>query len=67
MVAEKGEAHGTRRSHGSALRRSAGRFRLALSRTRPYIIAAGAIYVGAFLLTFIIVVSLWSSGVSTRA
>jgi uncharacterized membrane protein SpoIIM required for sporulation len=58
MIAEKAEAHGTRRSHGSALRRSAGRFRLALSRTRPYIIAAGAIYVGAFLLTFIIVLSL---------
>jgi uncharacterized membrane protein SpoIIM required for sporulation len=58
MTAEKAEAHGTRRSHGSALRRSAGRFRLALDRTRPYILAAGALYVGAFLITFIIVLSL---------
>lgn len=35
-----------------------GRFRLALSRTRPYILAAGAIYAGVFVVSFIVVLSL---------
>jgi hypothetical protein len=61
MVAERAVAQGTRPSHGSALKRSAGRFRLALSRTRPSSSQPGPsmlAYVGAFLLTLIIVLSL---------
>jgi len=38
----------------SVLTRWPARFRLALSRTRPYILVAGALYLGAFLMTFIL-------------
>lgn len=57
-VTEKVEPDGPGSSRGSVLTRWPGRFRVALSRTRPYILAAGAIYVGAVLVSFVVVLSL---------
>jgi len=53
-VTEKAEADRGGPPHKSVLTRWSARFRLALSRTKPYILVAGALYVGAFLVTFIL-------------
>lgn len=53
-VTGKAEAAESSPPRRSLITRWAARFRLALSRTRPYILTAGAIYVGAFLLTIIL-------------
>jgi hypothetical protein len=53
-VSETPEADRARPSRSSVHTRWSARFRLALSRTRPYILVAGALYVGAFLVTFIL-------------
>jgi hypothetical protein len=48
-VTEKAEADRAGPPHKSVLTRWSARFRLALSRTKPYILVAGALYLGAFL------------------
>jgi Stage II sporulation protein M len=53
-VSEKAEADRAGPPHQFVLTRWSARFRLALSRTKPYILVAGALYLGAFLVTFIL-------------
>lgn len=53
-VTEQAEADPAGPPRRSVLTRWAARFRLALSRTKPYILVAGALYLGAFLVTFIL-------------
>jgi Stage II sporulation protein M len=57
-VTEKAEPERPGPSRGSMFTHWPGRFRVALSRTRPYILAAAATYVGAVLVSFIVVFSL---------